>query len=342
MDITKENYRDFLRSIDYPECKIREILASKFDSGLDGEYPHLDSNIQIKTIMEIVKTMDIIYYRVPSTSVKNRLVEILCKKNSNYASHKMVENLLDGKFDKDLNFYETLKREFKRLRKARGKSAIPARLCDPRQTFAQSIYYHLVPTYLKKDTIKDYLDLGAGDGFKTHYLAREFSLEKDNVIGLDFTSYGSVDYLAKRNKNVTFVDYESEDVLKYPFKNSSFDLVSAFMVAHHIKDLDSFFKEINRIVKKGKYFLLADHNNVNMLDKMLTDVEHAMYETVYKRGEINLEYLRSEYTRYYDMVEWSVILEKHGFKLVTMTDYSNNLASTLTSTLGFFALYKKL
>lgn len=342
MIIDKDSYIGFLKNLNYPECKIKEIEKVKFESGLDGEYPKLDSNKQLKTIMQILKKINTLYYRVPSYSIKNRLVEILAKKDPFYESYTFLHKILDEEMD-DLDFYKYIKKNLKKLKYSnKGKNILPVGFCDPRETFTQSVYYHLVDTYIKNIEINNYLDIGSGDGYKAYYLGKQFSLEKENIIGLDFTSYGSVDYLEKRNKNITFVNYVEKDNLKYPFKNNSFDLVSSFMVAHHIEDLDSFFKEINRIVKKDKYFLLADHNNVNMIDKMLTDIEHGMYETVYKKGDINLEYLKNEYTRYYDWVEWSIILEKYGFKLITKSDYSNNLASTLTSTLTFFALYKKL
>ena len=344
MPITQKEYLEFLDKISYPLPKIKEIEILKFKTFLsEADYPKLSSDRQILTIMEIIHKVKFIYYRYPSYNIKTRLLDILTKKHPGYKSfvylEKVLDNLLENKTS-DLKFYNTIKENlYKIVKSDKSKNLYPFKLFDPRDNFSQSLYFDFFLSYVKNTHIKNYLDIGAGDGFKTYYLSKKIGLEKENVVGLDFTNFGSVDYLEKRHKGITFVDHQGG---KYPFKNSSFDLVSAFMVAHHVKDLDSFFKEIYRIVRKGKYFILAEHNNVTFVDNILTDIEHAMYETVYKKGKVNLKYLKEEYTKYYDWVEWSIMLEKHGFKLIKHFDYSHNLASTIPSTVTFYALYKKV
>jgi len=117
---------------------------------------------------------------------------------------------------------------------------------DARKSLTENLFYE-IKDHVKN--IKNYLDIGAGDGAKTYYFSQQLGLEKENVFGLDFVTFHSVDYLENRTKNINFIDLKVDDK-KYPIKSNSFDMVSAFMVAHHIKNLELFFLEINRILKK--------------------------------------------------------------------------------------------
>lgn len=113
------------------------------------------------------------------------------------------------------------------------------------------------------------------------------------------------------------------------------------MVLHHIKDLDFTFREIKRILKKGGYFLIKEHNAISKADCMLYDIEHAVYEIVDKKVP-NYDFRKEEYSHYRSWVEWNIILKRYGFVEVKRGVISYSIFSQTIAGGYFFALYKKL
>lgn len=105
--------------------------------------------------------------------------------------------------------------------------------------------------FFKKTGIKGkaILDFGCGDGPES---ARFISLGAKKIVGIDPSA--EMVRLAKERKlpNTTFVN---NDGVTIPLKNNQFDLVYARFVLHYIKDLKSQFVEIERVLKRGGYFL---------------------------------------------------------------------------------------
>lgn len=333
---SKKEYIDFLKNIKYPDCKIKELLIIKFNDSLNI-YSSLESNQQVNTLLKIIKNINQIALRTNSFIIENRLLEILTKKDPYYDFYQDLKNKLKT-FKTDDQLYDYIRKKrfyYKKINK--NKDIIPRNLCDARKNSSQNLFYDL-----KNDlkNIETYLDIGAGDGAKTFYFGQELKLNKENIFGLDFVNFHSVDYLKKRNKNITFIDIKNPKE-KYPIKNNSFDLISSFMVAHHIKDLHLYLNEINRILKKGKYFLLVEHNNFTSLDSMLADIEHSMYEIVYEKVP-NYNFKKEEYTQYYDWITWSMIIEKYNFKLIRQGEIKSTVTSSLMPTSTCYMLFKKI
>ena len=333
---TEEEYKKFLESIEYPSCKIEELLYIKLDKKLNTRAT-LNSNKQISTLLETIKKINQVSSRTNSFNIENRLYEVLTKKDPYYSLYKELREKV-ATFKTDNQVYEYIRKvRFHHKKINKNNFVIPRNICDARKTFSESLYYDI-----KEDlkNVKNYIDIGAGDGAKTYYFGNLIGLGKEDIYGLDFTKFQSVEYLVKRNKNISFVNLKKDD-LKYPIKNNSFDLVSSFMVAHHIEDLDLYFKEIHRILRKGKYFLLVEHNNFTGLDDMLADIEHSMYEIVYEQKP-NYDFKKSEYTKYYDWITWSMIIEKFNFKLINQGEIKSTITSSAMATSTSYMLFKKV
>lgn len=103
----------------------------------------------------------------------------------------------------------------------------------------------------KKDII---LDIGCGTGRFTIPIAKRCK----KVIGIDFSE--DMLLVAKRkSKNIKNTKYRKLDIAKkLPFKNNSFDKIVCTLVVSHIKNLEKFIKEIQRILKKGGIFVYDD------------------------------------------------------------------------------------
>ena len=345
LKITK---KEILEQIDknvngtYPKCKIKELLYIHGDNILRRCYTSLESKQQIRAIYDIIENTNYIYVRYPSYNLENRMLDTMCKKDPYFGLYRLIrEKIYSGFKDDDeiYNFIRSIRHSFKN-KKNKYKEILPKNICNQRLLFAQTLGYYLSNSILKKNKILNYLDVGAGDGMKTNYFAKEIGLKEKDVYAIDFTNFHSSDYEKDRNKNINFYDIESSGE-KYPFEDNSFYLTTAIMVLHHTENLEFTLSEINRVTKMGKYFVLVEHNNFTCVDNMIADIEHAMYEIVWSKKP-NYNFRRTSYTRYYNWIEWDIIMTRFGFKWDSAGHIKYSVAPLEVSTSPFYAIYKKV
>lgn len=137
---------------------------------------------------------------------------------------------------------------------------------DIRKTFYK-IYWNLqgiiVPTlkysqYLYEDILKlhvnaniKWIDLGCGHRILPAWRSDEEKQLVRNckmIIGIDYDLYS-----LRNHKNI-FLKIRGH-ITKLPFRDSSFDLVTANMVVEHLESPDVQFQEVNRILKPGGVFI---------------------------------------------------------------------------------------
>ncbi len=109
------------------------------------------------------------------------------------------------------------------------------------------------------------LDIGTGTGFVPLVTAR-FLKKEDTFICSDVSK--GVLKIAKKNVErqkfrckFKFIKVASCVPFSLPFKTKSVDAVTINSVLHHIKDTNSFLKEVNRILKSGGLFFIAHEPN---------------------------------------------------------------------------------
>jgi len=114
-----------------------------------------------------------------------------------------------------------------------------------------------VPSMIKavgKIRNKSLLDIGCGAGIHIkHYLK---SGAKCSGIDLSKTMIT----LAKQN--CPNVDFKIGSMNKLPFKDASFDIVTASLSMHYIDNLNPVLKEINRVLKTGWLFYYSDESPI--------------------------------------------------------------------------------
>lgn len=93
------------------------------------------------------------------------------------------------------------------------------------------------------------LDLGAGTGAVAKYILKRNS-EKE-IIALDICQ-NMLDRI--KDLRITTICADAEEI---PFKDRSFDVVISRQCLHYIKDLDKVLNEVNRVLKPGGIFILA-------------------------------------------------------------------------------------
>lgn len=99
------------------------------------------------------------------------------------------------------------------------------------------------------------VDIGTGTGF-TAFAISPYS---KNVVGLDVSKnmLNEARELAKkyRVRNLHLILAEAE---RLPFKNESIDIITSRQAAHHFHNIPQAIKEVNRVIKDGATFILAD------------------------------------------------------------------------------------
>lgn len=177
-----------------------------------------------------------------------------------------------------------------------------------------------------------YLDFGGGNGELTSSIARYLKLNKEQVFVSDVQSWFGTQNVLEYQKNVT-LRYITTSFL--PFEDESLDLVSAFQVFHHIKNMDTTLKEINRILKVNGILLIREHDCDNNGTRTLIDLDHTIREVCIK-DDINIDILHDYDDKYYGMDELSNLIQKYNFTSSSLK-YSNPRGPTRY----YYKIFKK-
>ncbi len=95
------------------------------------------------------------------------------------------------------------------------------------------------------------LDVGCGEGFGTYYLGQKAK----KIIGID-NSQKSIEIATKnyKDENIEFIQMNAE---KLEFPEENFDSVISMGVIEHVKDYESYLREMKRVLKKGGVCVLS-------------------------------------------------------------------------------------
>ena len=110
----------------------------------------------------------------------------------------------------------------------------------------------ILKNYSKHDYILDY---GCGSGLILAYL-KLYGYK--NIYGADIHSHKIRDFL------YTSLNFNSDEILlikdKLPYEDSKFDLVISNTVLEHVKNIELYYSETSRVLKKNSYaFLIFPH-----------------------------------------------------------------------------------
>jgi ubiquinone/menaquinone biosynthesis C-methylase UbiE len=116
-----------------------------------------------------------------------------------------------------------------------------------------------------------YLDVGCFQGDITISVGNHFGLNKNQIHGIDINKY----------VNTSDFIYTVYNGVCIPYIDASFDLITCFMVMHHVppKNLVLLLKEIYRVLKPGGLFIIKEHDAAGQ-DYLLLDVLHEYYDYV--------------------------------------------------------------
>lgn len=126
---------------------------------------------------------------------------------------------------------------------------------DSNENKTRDLDLEVTQKLLKEYTFEHVLEIGAGTGKNTSWLARQ----SQQITVMDFSSE-MLTKLQQKVKNVALEVIQQDISHKWPLKGEQVDLVLANLVLEHIKDLKPIFEEAARVLQpKGKFFISELH-----------------------------------------------------------------------------------
>jgi ubiquinone/menaquinone biosynthesis C-methylase UbiE len=178
----------------------------------------------------------------------------------------------------------------------------------------------------------NYLDIGCGDGNQTIMLGQLLGFNQNCVMGTDIQCW---DEKFTVNKQLNFKPIIKG---KLAYESCSLSLVTAFSVLHHVKDLELLLAEIYRCLAMNGLFVIREHDAYDDSDKLLADIEHAMYALLHgKTGNT----CGTGYANYFCKIEWIQIIERIGFKILLLENIVKIPRGDYKVTKPFIAIFKK-
>lgn len=160
-----------------------------------------------------------------------------------------------------------------------------------------------IESHIKLLGNEDILDIGCGGG---QNISNFLKLTNGNVYGIDYSPV-SVEKSLKKNKKAVLEKRTvivQANVSAIPFKDETFDLVTAFETIYFWESIINDFKEVKRVLKsKGKFVVCNESSKMegnerwtNILDMHIYTAKEII-DTMQQAGFINVETYQKENTQ---------------------------------------------
>lgn len=135
----------------------------------------------------------------------------------------------------------------------KSKYDIWASFYDDVQNKTRDVSSLSVEMFVKNKHFIHTLEIGCGTGLNTKYLVES----GENIIAIDF----SEQMLLKAKEKIVSakVTFLNKDITKdWDFVNDKMELVLCCLVLEHIQDIESVFKKVYSVLKKGGIFFISE------------------------------------------------------------------------------------
>ena len=162
-----------------------------------------------------------------------------------------------------------------------------------------------------------YLDIGAGNAQITYEIGKTYNIR--DVYAVDV--YPERDF--RQPSEISRIIYKQIRDSRIDLPNESVDLVTAFVLIHHVRDVDTLLREINRVLKPGGWFFIREHDVISP-DKIqyLNEVHRK-----FSHGQIE------DFTKYWSRKDLDKFITDHGFDHISDSDYTEKNPQALYHTL---------
>ena len=329
MEITDKDRDKYYNDLGhlYPRCKLKIYRDNKKLGVIP--YHSIKSKKQINSLLNIKKGKIFI-------SVFHRLFSLLGK-FINIDSYMQLLSLLTKEKD-DYIIYTKIKKMLKNYNKQNeNKKEININKCDRDVIQAESVVAEIKNNINNLNKLDNYLDIGCGDCIKTFYIGKLLGLESKHIYGADIGQWYGYSNKTREHDSINFIKIEPNKALT--IKDNTFSLVSAYMMLHHVENLELMITELYRIIKHDGYLIIIEHDAISNIDKMLCDIEHSLFAFMYENAKEN--FLQTYYATYYDKDEWNILFLKNGFKYIA-SNFIFDATVNITPTRTFYSIYQKI
>lgn len=296
--------------------KYTKDYTEKVKRAVSEGYPSVSSDIQVKTYLENSYNT----YNIDDLMRMVRLLVVTCRL---FKAHDRVYELVSTYKGSDSLFYNRIRQLWKSHSSDTGD----------KQSIGKHIGSLLRQYYIKRSNIQ-YLDYATGNGKKARDVAAMLGLAKyygadiqDNWFGVNKSSGHHLFLPINKVQGVDLAD-------------DTLDIITCIHALHHIKEVRSVIREFKRLLRKDGIVVLVEHDCITPNDRILVDIEHALYERVFQ--ENHSEFTRKYFGRYFSRAEMDSLLNHEGFilshfellRLDPCKDYS-------TATRSFISIYQK-
>lgn len=344
--ITKEKQLEYFKKIE-PYFKTTYLNQLKLIFKLEKNYKDVSSNEQIRTVAKFSRNYD--------DNIYHRLLVLLTKNINSWKLRDLYKvNLFKQNDDIIYKVIHELRKNFPKRKPTYKKNVFDRK----NERHAQQIYRVLTNwtfeplnnnydkrVFKKKKnndkknkdiskliSDKKWLDFGCGDANRTRGIQKYAKFNEKNIYTADIYQWFS--YKKDRELPYNFIPIKKNKPL--PIESNMFDIVSIIMVLHHVENIDNLLREMNRIVKKGGFIYLVEHDTFTDIDKMLVDIEHALFEIGNKTFE------KDYYCRCFNYLERRLIFKHYGFEHVWGDFVTDDLTKEISSTRAAHDFYVKV
>jgi ubiquinone/menaquinone biosynthesis C-methylase UbiE len=125
----------------------------------------------------------------------------------------------------------------------------------PTLVYSQYLYEQVLEQYVTPET--DWLDLGCG-----HHILPEWRAEEERHLVRHCRRITGIDSdMRSLQKHKTITQRIRGSITRLPFRDASFDLITADMVVEHLDDPAVQFAEVRRVLKPGGIFIFHTPNS---------------------------------------------------------------------------------
>lgn len=334
---------DFQKSY---SCNYKEYINLLDDTyNYRKYYKDYDSDQQIKTVINLSVRYDPIFL--------SRIIELILKRFNPMLLPDIIKILLMK--ENDSIIYKKLKKLYNS--KENKVNLLSSASCSKNRILSQYLIGVLKDVKQNENiitdkSIKNYLDIGTGNGSFAVTFGNELNLDKDHIFGCDFSNFSEQGDWERKKLSNKFVFKELEKNKPYPFEDNSIDIITMKMVLHHIDNLDFTVNEINRILKKKGILIIIDHTAFTYVDYMLADIEHGLYINVYNRESALEDYTYTskknksnkksiDIVKYYDFPELDFVMSKYNLHYKATDIFTEHIYKTSTATKAIYTFYEK-
>jgi SAM-dependent methyltransferase len=170
--------------------------------------------------------------------------------------------------------------------------------------------------FISSVRIRRYLDFGCGNGVITAGIGALLGLEKDGIIGTDVSQWAGHSHAAETSRDITFIPLG--DSQKLDLADASIDLITIFMVLHHVPtdDLSVTMAEIARVLSPDGLVIIREHDSPNEYVDRLINIEHALFETIIEGLVPIPDFQRNYRATYKPRRDWTELFAAYGFVTV--------------------------